>query len=230
MAEEGIIPKGRVVGTLRVTEAGVPRKNIRFDKANELIPLPTQTGNLIVTLPGPPLTVLFTVREESGLWGARFVNPADLEHPVLGFNVDGRSPHEITLGALGAERWEAEVIGRASHAGAHPQQGISATVVASLALVEVFEKGWFGKIRKNGQEGTSNVGSIGDQLGRSAGQATNVVTDYALVKGEARSHDARLVRQITTAYRDAFAGRPGKCMAGRPRCVSAGAAITSRSG
>jgi len=40
-----------------------------------------------------------------------------------------------------------------------------------------------GKVRKDGHEGTSNVGPVGDQNGRSAGQATNVVTDYVLVHG-----------------------------------------------
>src|SRR2546423_3029199 len=40
-------------------EAGVPADAIRYDTAHERIPLPTQTGNLIVklkgTTPGPPL-------------------------------------------------------------------------------------------------------------------------------------------------------------------------------
>jgi tripeptide aminopeptidase len=249
---------------------GVPRKAIRYDKAHERIPLPTQTGNLLVTLPGtrpgprllfathldtvplcagavpvragkgriqpagrtalggdnrtgvaclvtlaatllgrmlphPPLTLLFTVREESGLWGARHVNPADLGKPTMGFNVDGRSPAEITVGAVGAERWEAEITGRASHAGVHPEQGISATLVAALALAEVHAGGWFGKIKQGGREGTSNVGSVAGRDGRSAGEATNVVTDYAHVRGEARSHDARFVKVITRAYKDAFA-------------------------
>jgi tripeptide aminopeptidase len=181
-----------VVDSLR--EAGVPRKAIRFDDANKRIPVPTQTGNLIVHLPGtfaaprllfmthldtvplcagavpvrkgsrivptgrtalggdnrtgvaclvtmiatllksdlphPPLTVLFTVREESGLWGARFVDAGDLDRPALGFNVDGRSARELTIGAVGAQRWEVEIIGRAAHAGVHPEEGISATAVA----------------------------------------------------------------------------------------------------
>ena len=42
-------------------------------------------------LPHPPLTFLFTVREESGLWGARFVKAEALGNPVMAFNVDGRS-------------------------------------------------------------------------------------------------------------------------------------------
>jgi tripeptide aminopeptidase len=249
-------------------DAGVPGKAIRHDTANKSIPLPTQTGNLIVDLPGtvsgprlllmthldtvplcagakpvrrgdkivpegrtalggdnrtgvaclvtlvatllkhklphPPLTVLFTVREESGLWGARFVKVEDLGNPVMGFNIDGGKPAEITIGAVGAERWEASVTGRAAHAGAHPEKGISATMAVSLALAEIFREGWFGKIKKKGEEGTSNIGSIGDARDGSAGQATNVVTDFALVRGEARSHNARFVRAITKAYKSAF--------------------------
>jgi tripeptide aminopeptidase len=271
LAVDGITGQEEAIGQAVVAEliaGGVPRKSIRFDKAHTKIPLPTQTGNLIVTLPGtrvaprrlfmahldtvplgagavprrkgtriipagktalggddrtgvgclltmiltlleaklphPPLTILFTVREESGLWGARFIDASDLGHPALGFNVDGRSPREITIGAVGAERWDAEIFGRAAHAGVHPEEGVSAALVAGLALAQVHQDGWFGKVKRNGREGTSNVGSIGDRDGRSAGQATNVVTDYVLVRGEARSHDPKFVRQITAAYRDAF--------------------------
>ena len=70
------------------------------------------------------------------------------------------------MGAVGAERWEVEIFGRASHAGVHPEKGVSATAVASLALAEVFRGGWFGKVRQDGKEGTSNVGSFGDREGR----------------------------------------------------------------
>ncbi len=271
LAVEGVTGQEAAIAkevTQALLEAGVPRKAIRHDDAHQRIPVPTQTGNLIVTLPGTlpgprrllmthldtvplcagaqpvrkggrivpagktalggdnrtgvaclvntlatvlkhrlpyqPLTLLFTVREESGLWGARFVEPADLGNPVEGFNVDGRSASELTIGAVGAERWEVEIKGQAAHAGAHPERGISATAVAALALADAFRGGWFGKINQNGREGTANVGSIGDAEGRSAGTATNVVTDFALVRGEARSHDRRFVSTITAAYRDAF--------------------------
>jgi tripeptide aminopeptidase len=168
-------------------------------------------------LPHPPLTLLFTVREESGLWGARHVDPADLGRPAMGFNVDGRSAAELTVGAVGAERWEVEIHGRAAHAGVHPERGISATVAASLALAEAYRDGWFGKVRRDGKEGTANVGSFGGQDGRSAGEATNVVTDYVLVRGEARSHDSRFVRAITAAYRDAFRTAAGQVRDDRGR-------------
>lgn len=249
-------------------EAGVPRSAIRFDEANKKIPLPTQTGNLIVLLPGtlpgprrlfvthldtvplcagakpirkgnrvipggktalggdnrtgvaclvtmlttvleqnlphPPLSVLFTVREESGLWGARFADPDELGNPALGFNVDGGSAREIKIGAVGAERWEVEITGRAAHAGAHPEKGISATLIAAIALARVRANGWFGKVRKGRLEGTSNVGTFGGRDGAAAGDATNVVTDYALLRGESRSHDSRFVRRITRAYGESF--------------------------
>jgi tripeptide aminopeptidase len=271
LAVEGVTGQEEAIGrevVRALTEAGVPRKWIRFDDAHKRIPLPTQTGNLIVTLPGTrtgprrlfmthldtvplcagavpvrkgnrivpegntalggdnrtgvaclanllitlldgplphgPLTALFTVREESGLWGARFVNPAELGHPTLGFNVDGGSPREVTVGAVGADRWEVEVHGRAAHAGVHPERGVSATLVAALALAEAHKGGWFGKVKRDGKEGTSNVGVFGGADGRPAGDATNVVTGYALVRGESRSHDLAFIGAITGAYREAF--------------------------
>jgi tripeptide aminopeptidase len=162
------------------------------------------TTLLRANLPHPPLVAVFTVREESGLWGARFLDSAELGRPQLCFNVDGGKCRELTIGAVGAERWQAEIHGRASHAGVRPERGISATIVLSLALSEVYRHGWFGKIKKNGKSGTSNVGPVGDTSGRSAGMATNVVTDFVLVQGESRSHDPRFVRAITGAYHDAF--------------------------
>jgi tripeptide aminopeptidase len=271
LAIEGVTGQEKAIGqeVIRVlVEVGVPRGAIRFDHANASIPLPTQTGNLIITLPGTrsgatrlfmthldtvplcagavpvrqgrrikpagktalggdnrtgvaclvtlaatllerklqhgPMTLLFTVREESGLWGARFVDVKDLGRPALAFNVDGGAPTELTIGAVGAERWQVDVYGKAAHAGAHPERGISATAVAALALSEVVRDGWFGKVIRNGGQGTSNVGTFGGVDGRPAGQATNVVTDFARLTGESRSHDPRFVRTITAAYRDAF--------------------------
>jgi tripeptide aminopeptidase len=155
-------------------------------------------------LPHGPLTLLFTVREESGLWGARFVELDDLGRPEMGFNVDSRSAREITIGAVGAERWDCEIFGRAAHAGVHPEEGISATLVGARALTAIHQHGWFGKIKKGKQQGTSNAGSFGGTDGTSAGAATNVVTDYALIRGEARSHDNRFCRAIVAAYKAAF--------------------------
>lgn len=271
LAVEGVTGQEQAIAqevTKALRDIGVPQNAIRFDKANEQIPLPTQTGNLIVQLPGtvegprrlfmthldtvplcagavperkgnrivpkgktalggdnrtgvgalvtlaatlakhdlphPPLTLLFTVREESGLWGARYVDLDDLGRPTMGFNVDGSSPREITVGATGAERWEIEIFGKAAHAGGHPERGISASAVFALGLAEVVKTGWFGKVSKSGKQGTSNIGPIGDGANGPAGQATNVVTDYLKAYGESRSHDTAFNKLITQAYKDAF--------------------------
>jgi tripeptide aminopeptidase len=155
-------------------------------------------------LPHPPITLLFTVREESGLFGAKHLNPADLGEPTAGFNFDGKSAADVIVGAIGADRWTVDIRGKAAHAGVAPEKGISATLVLALALAEVHAGGWFGKVVKDGREGTSNVGSVGTADGRSAGDATNVVTDFVQVRGESRSHDAKFVREITAAYKAAF--------------------------
>jgi tripeptide aminopeptidase len=271
LAVAGVTGEEKAIGREVVKvlgEVGVPSSAVSSDKAHQDIPLPTQTGNLIVklkgtrpgqhrlfsthldtvplcagakpirkgnrivtdgttalgadnrtgvaclvncianlikkNLPHPPTTFLFTVREESGLWGARFVKPDSLGPVTMGFNVDGGKPDQITIGAVGADRWSVEIRGKASHAGVYPERGISSTLVAALALAEVHKGGWFGLVHKNGIRGTSNVGPFGDGAGGSAGAATNVVTDYVRILGESRSHDTKLIDAITRAYRDAF--------------------------
>ena len=80
-------------------------------------------------LPHPPLTLLFTVREESGLFGATSprTRPTSAARRWASTSM-AATPADITIGAVGAERWEVEIIGKASHAGVHPEQGISATL------------------------------------------------------------------------------------------------------
>ena len=152
----------------------------------------------------PPLTLLFCVREESGLYGARHVDTADLGHPEMAFNYDGGSAANVVVGAVGADRWEVEIFGRASHAGVAPERGISSTMILGLALADLKAGGWFGKVVKGKKQGTSNVGPVTGGEGRPAGDATNVVTDYVHVRGESRSHDAAFFKQITAAYKAAF--------------------------
>ena len=152
----------------------------------------------------PNITLLFTVREESGLHGARHLDTSLLGNPSMGFNVDGGEPAKFIRGAVGAERWEAHIEGIASHAGVHPDKGASATLVASLAISEVHRGGWFGKVVREGRQGSSNVGILSGRNGGTVGDATNVVTDYLHMRGESRSFDSDFVRKITQAYENAL--------------------------
>lgn len=155
-------------------------------------------------LPHPPITLLFTVREESGLHGARELNPKDLGGATMCFNVDGKLASELIIGAVGQVNWDAEIKGKASHAGVAPEKGISATLVGAIALTEAQRAGWFGKVVKPEGRGTSNVGIFGGKEGEPAGDATNVVTDYVHIRGEARSPEESFAAAITSGYRAAF--------------------------
>jgi len=272
LAVEGVTGEEKAIGQTVVKalkKAGVPASAIKFDKVNKKIPLPTETGNLIVTLPGtrkaprllfsthldtvplcagakpkkkgnrivsdgktalggdnrtgcavlvvmvetllkhklphPPITLLFTVREESGLHGARELNAKDLGGAAMCFNVDSTHAALLTIGGVGQENWEVEIHGKASHAGVAPEKGISATLVGSIALTEASRNGWFGKVEKPDGKGSSNPGVFGGKNNKPAGDATNVVTDYVHILGEARSLSAPFAAKIAEGYREAFA-------------------------
>jgi tripeptide aminopeptidase len=268
---EGVSGQEKAIGAAVIDElkkVGVPTSAIRFDKVNERILLPTETGNLFVDLPGtrkgprllfathldtvqlcagakpkregdkivsddttalggdnrtgcavlvslvetllkhklphPPLSLFFAVREESGIQGTRYLDPADLNGVTMCFNVDSKLAAELITGAVGQEYWDVDIKGRAAHAGLAPEKGISATLVAAVALTEARRAGWFGKVVKPEGKGTSNAGVFGGKDGRAAGDATNVVTDYVHIKGEARSADAKFAVTISEAFREAF--------------------------
>jgi tripeptide aminopeptidase len=149
-------------------------------------------------LPHPPVTFLFTVQEEVGLFGARNVKLAMLGRPQLAFNFDGGSSEKVTIGATGGYRMNIRVEGIASHAGNAPEAGVSAVAIASLAIARLHEKGWHGLVRKGNRRGTSNVGVI------QGGQATNVVTPLVEIRAEARSHDPAFRMQIVEAIEKEF--------------------------
>jgi tripeptide aminopeptidase len=167
------------------------------------------------SVPYPPITFLFTVSEESGLWGARFVNKGMLGGPRFGFNFDGGSPRELEIGAVGAECWEVEIHGISAHAGCAPERGVSAALVLGRAVAEIKRRGFWGKIEKGKQQGTSNLGIV------KGGEATNQVMDYLYVRGESRSHDPKFMRAITAKIQDAFekAARTEKNSAGKTAWV-----------
>ncbi len=271
LAVEGLSGQEKAIGNAvcdELKKVGVPATAIRFDKVNERIPDPTQTGNLFVDLPGtrkaprllfithldtvalcagakpkregdrivsdgttalggdnrtgcavlvtlvetllkhklphPPLSLLFAVREESGIQGCRYMDPADLNGAAMGFNVDSRLAADLITGAVGQEYWDVDIKGKAAHAGLAPEKGISSTLVAAVALTEARRGGWFGKVVKPDGKGTSNAGVFSGKNGKPAGDATNVVTDYVHIKGEARSPDLAFAHAITEGFREAF--------------------------
>ena len=168
------------------------------NRAGCAVVLTAMLETLAQGLDTPPLTLLFTVQEEIGLRGARFVNAGKLGKPELCFNWDGRDPNSLITGAVGANNLSIRIEGIASHAGAHPQDGVNAAVIASLAIAQLQKSGWHGLVRKGRSRGSSNLGVI------TGGDATNVVMPLVKLQAEARSHDNKFRQQIVAAWRDAF--------------------------
>jgi tripeptide aminopeptidase len=151
------------------------------------------------SLPHPPLTLFFPVQEEVGLVGARYAAVPKLGRPRLCFNWDGGSPATAVIGATGADHLDIVVEGLASHAGAHPEDGISAIAIAGKAIAELVDQGWHGLVSRGRRRGTSNIGFV------QGGEATNVVTNTVTLHAEARSHDPRFRRKIVSEFEKAFA-------------------------
>jgi len=186
----------------RFVKSGNPATGLGADdRSGCAVVLSTALAVLRGKLPHPPLTFLFAIQEEVGLYGARFVKAADLGKPRLAFNFDGGAVEKITVGATGGYRMDVTIEGIPAHAGVAPEKGASAVAVASLAIAALVEEGWHGLVQKDGKRGTSNVGVV------HAGSATNVVADRAELKVEARSHEpafrGRIVKAIEKAFHDA---------------------------
>ena len=146
----------------------------------------------------PPLTFCWFVQEEIGLQGAHAVTLNKLGAPQLAFNWDGGAPAKFTIGATGGIRMEITIEGIASHAGGAPERGVSALVIASMAIADLQRAGWHGDIHRDGKHGTSNIGVI------QGGVATNVVADRAMVRAECRSHQTGFRNRIEREIRKAF--------------------------
>jgi len=139
----------------------------------------------------PPLQVIFTVAEEIGLVGAKAL-PEKVMNADFGLTLDGGDIDQIVNKAPSQYNLTATIMGRAAHAGIHPEQGINAIKVASVAIANM-------KLGRIDKETTANIGVI------EGGKATNIIPDEVRLKGEARSHDLKkLDRQVEHMERVLF--------------------------
>lgn len=168
------------------------------NRAGACVVLTTALEILRQGLPHPPLAFFFPVQEEIGLVGARCVSRVRLGNAKFCFNWDGGNPTVATIGATGAVNVEITVTGIASHAGAHPENGVSAAVIAGQAIAALQENGWHGDVRKGRRSGTSNIGVV------RGGDATNVVMPSLTLHAEVRSHDPAFRQKITSEFEKAF--------------------------
>jgi len=131
----------------------------------------------------PPLQIIFTVAEEIGIVGAKALPAAALKAD-FGFALDGGQINKVLNKAPTQYNLTARIIGRAAHAGVHPEQGVNAIRVASEAIAKM-------RLGRIDRETTANIGLI------KGGKATNIIPEEVEIRGEARSHDlGKLRRQV----------------------------------
>lgn len=135
-------------------------------------------------LPHPPLEVVVTVQEETGLIGAQALDLGRLQ-AKMGVSFDaGVVPGTIVVAAPTHNIITAVVHGKAAHSGTRPEKGINAVLVAAQALVQM-------PLGRIDEETTANIGQI------QGGRARNIVPDRVELRGEARSHQLEKLEQQT---------------------------------
>jgi tripeptide aminopeptidase len=133
------------------------------------------------------IELVFTVAEETGLNGAREFDVTRLRSS-FGYVFDHASPvGEIITASPTHMRIDAEIRGKAAHAGLHPEQGVNAIVAAARAIPNM-PQGRFD------DETTANIGTV------VGGTAVNVVADRCAVAAEVRAvEQAQVDRYVTQA-------------------------------
>lgn len=139
----------------------------------------------------PPLDVVFTVHEEGGLHGAKALDLSCLR-AEQGLVLDSGGPiGTLVTGAPSQVKVTARIRGVAAHAGAAPEKGVNAIVLAAHGVAGM-------KLGRIDAETTANIGII------EGGQATNIVPELVELWGEARSHSPEKLEAQTAAMRRAL--------------------------
>jgi len=161
------------------------------DKAGVACVLEAVQSALEDGVPLPDLEVIITVAEEIGLLGSKHLDVSRV-NARSGWVVDSGQPmNSVIVNAPSQDQIRATITGKAAHAGARPEAGISAIMVAAKAIAAMPH----GRID---DETTANVGTI------HGGQATNIVAPSCAILAEARSRDEAKLQRQTQAMVDAL--------------------------
>lgn len=141
-------------------------------------------------VPVSPVEVVITTCEEKGLLGAKAFDVTMVKSKI-GYILDSTDVEGIVTRAPAANRFTFKIYGKAAHAGAQPEKGISAIKIASSAISSL-------KLGRIDDLTTCNIGTF------KAGTATNIIPDLAIIEGEVRSHDKSKLDDVTSDIIKAF--------------------------
>lgn len=127
-------------------------------------------------LPCRNTEILFTIGEDCGLYGAKYMDYSMLKgKEVYVFDHTGEVGKVVNCGP-GQIKIRAAVIGKTSHAGLAPENGISAIQVVAKAIAKM-------NLLRIDEETTCNIGTL------KAEYATNIVPDRVELIAEVRSRN-----------------------------------------
>ena len=133
-------------------------------------------------IPCSDVDVVFTICEEAGLIGAKYLDVSRLRART-GLVLDSDSVGFLFTRAPAKNRIEFHIRGLEAHAGICPEKGISAIKVAAEGIAGM-------QLGRIDHETTANIGVI------EGGMAVNIVSNSVVLRGEARSHsEEKLERQ-----------------------------------
>ncbi|MCA1063304.1 tripeptidase T [Rossellomorea sp. AcN35-11] len=125
-------------------------------------------------IPHGDIQFIITVGEESGLVGAKALDPS-LVKAKYGFALDSDGKvGNIIVAAPTQAKVRATIYGKTAHAGVAPEKGVSAITIAAKAISKM-------PLGRIDEETTANIGRF------EGGKATNIVCEQADILAEARS-------------------------------------------
>ncbi|MGV3488992.1 MAG: M20/M25/M40 family metallo-hydrolase [Tuberibacillus sp.] len=125
-------------------------------------------------IPHGPIQFIITVGEESGLVGAKALDPEKIK-AKYGYALDSDGPvGDIIVAAPSQARLNVTIYGKTAHAGVAPEKGVSAITLAAKAVSKM-------PLGRIDEETTANIGRF------AGGSKTNIVCDQVDILAEARS-------------------------------------------
>lgn len=142
-------------------------------------------------IPHGDVQFVITAGEESGLAGARALDPSLLK-AKYGYALDSNGDvGDIIVSAPTQAKIFATIKGKTAHAGLAPEKGVSAITIAAKAIANMPH----GRID---EETTANIGRF------EGGQQTNIVCDHVEVVAEARSLVKEKMEAQVAKMKEAF--------------------------
>ncbi|MCE4047126.1 MULTISPECIES: tripeptidase T [Bacillaceae] len=161
------------------------------DKAGLAVMLEVITVLKEQSIPHGTIQFVITVGEESGLVGAKALDPSLLKAKYgYALDSDGKVGN-IVVAAPTQAKIKATILGKTAHAGVAPEKGISAITIASRAISNM-------PLGRIDSETTANIGRF------EGGQQTNIVCDHVDILAEARSLIAEKMEAQVEKMKSAF--------------------------